>query len=84
MLSCQDHDYIEIACMYHIPVRLALLSGAIIEGKALDCRYDSARREIMLLKTLTGEQQVETADIKSMQALVINPHFDTIDFIQTA
>ncbi len=84
MLSCQDHDYIEIACMYHIPVRLVLLSGAIIEGKALDCRYDSTRREIMLLKTLTGEQQVETDDIKSMQALVINPHFNTIDFIQTA
>ena len=84
MPSCHEHDYIEIACLYHIPVRVQLSTGAIFEGKALDCRYDKAGQEVLVLQGQTGEQPLTTQDIQSMQAMVANPHFDVIRFIQTS
>ncbi len=81
--SCQEHDYLEIACLYQLPIRLKLASGAIVEGKALDCRYDRVRQEVLILKGLTGELAVITDDIQTMQALMSNPHFGTVTFMQT-
>ncbi len=84
MMSCQDHDYLEVACLYHLPVRVTMLSGITVEGRALDYHYNAARQEVLVLKTLEGEASVIAKDIQAMQALMANPHFDVVNFIQTA
>lgn len=32
MLHCDDHDYLEIACTFRLPVRLVLQGGESLEG----------------------------------------------------
>ncbi len=34
-ISCNDHDYIEIACMYRYDLKLVLGSGEIVDAKAI-------------------------------------------------
>lgn len=80
MISCQLHDYIEIACMYRFKVRLTLHSGVSLEGVALGTTYNRERQECLLLDTGFGKQFVALDQLKSMQALAENPHFDIVNF----
>ncbi|MDA0120306.1 Rho-binding antiterminator [Vibrio sp. T11.5] len=82
MISCNQYDYIEIACLYHIPVRLVVESGQIVEGKAKTTRYDEHRRESIVIDSSAGEVDVPTESLVSMTALVANPHFNEIFFTQ--
>lgn len=36
MISCEQHDYIEIVCTFNYPIKLMMKSGQVIEGIALD------------------------------------------------
>ncbi|NOH52079.1 transcriptional antiterminator [Vibrio coralliilyticus] len=84
MISCNQYDYIEIACLYHIPVRLVTESGQIVEGKAMTTNYDAHRRESIVIATATGETQLPTETLVSMTALIENPHFKDIKFTQVS
>lgn len=80
MMSCDQHDYIEIACTFRYPVRLTLKSGDIVEGKALDTQRNEARQECIKL-ALAGEEILVVLDeITRMEASVDNPHFQTVSF----
>ena len=49
MLTCQQYDYIEIACMYRYPTRLHLKNGETVEGTAIDtCRNEQQQECIEL------------------------------------
>lgn len=80
MMSCDQHDYIEIACTFRYPVRLTLKSGDIIEGKALDTQRNEARQESIKL-ALAGEEILIVLDeISCMEACSDNPHFQVVSF----
>ncbi len=80
MISCQQYDYLEIACLYQFPVRITLTDGTIIEGIANDTRYDNQHQECLLLQTAQGEQLVATARLQSLEVTIVNPHFTFIKF----
>lgn len=80
MMSCDQHDYIEIACTFRYPVRLILKSGAIIEGKALDTRRNAARQECLKLGVGSVEHLVVLDEIARMEARTENPHFQVVSF----
>ena len=80
MISCQQYDYIEIACLYQFPVRLTLTDGVIFEGIANDTRYDNHHQECLLLQTGQGAQLVPTARLQSLEVMLVNPHFTFIKF----
>ena len=80
MISCAIHDYIEIACLYHIRVRLSLRDDRSIEGEAYNTRTSEAKREYLVLLVNNQEELIELDQIKSMQALTANTHFDKVDF----
>ncbi|WP_428774672.1 Rho-binding antiterminator [Vibrio sp.] len=82
MISCQQHDYLEIACLYQIAVKLTLADGTVVTGTALDTRYDDHKRECILIATELGQQLISTESLNSMQAMKPNPHFDTVSFTQ--
>ena len=80
MLSCDLHDYIEIACLYQYPVRITLKSGVVLEGKAADTVWNQGKQECV--KIVVGDNSIllPLDSISSMQAKVSNPHFDQVSF----
>lgn len=80
MLDCDLHDYIEIACLYHYPLRLTLNSGAVVCGTAQTTCYNDKRLECLLLKQPDGEQQVVLDDIALLEVTIANPHFQQVRF----
>lgn len=80
MISCNQHDYIEIVCMYHYPLKLTLKSGEVIEGIAQDTQRNDNRDECIKITTEAGEQLVVLSDLKKMEVQVENPHLQIVEF----
>lgn len=80
MISCHLHDYIEIACLYGFEVRLLLKDGSSCEGQAITTETSSDKIEWFILHQQNGDLRIQYEDIKTMQALTRNPHFDRVDF----
>ncbi len=80
MISCQTHDYLEIACLYGFAVRIRLHSDELIEGKAITTETSADKREWLIVEQHSERISIELQQIKSMQALSPNPHFDLITF----
>ncbi len=81
MISCHQHDYIEIVCMYRYPVKLTLKSGAVIEGVAADTLRNSAREECIKVNAGTGETLVVLSELKQLEVTKENPHLQRVDFV---
>lgn len=80
MISCQQYDYLEIACLYRFVVRVTLDDHSIYEGIAQNTRYNAHHQECLLLKTQQEEILLPTEQMLSLQAVTRNPHFSLIEF----
>jgi len=85
MISCDLHDYIEIVCMYRLPIELQLKDGVTQQGTAMDIAKNVNGEECLLLADNQGDSTAESSlvvldQIKVMRALVSNPHFDVVNF----
>ena len=80
MISCQLHDYIEIACIYRLKVTATLADGSSQQGTAVDTRTTADKKEYLVLDTESGSQQVELEQLKALKAIEPNPHFDEVTF----
>ena len=80
MISCDLHDYIEIACMYKYHVKLMLADGSVIEGVCIDTLYNELKQECVKVVIKNQELDIELETILKMQAMTINPHFDLVEF----
>ena len=80
MISCHEHDYIEIACMYQYPIRLTMKNGDLIECKALDTQYNSSREECIKVISKGIESDVIIEKISKLEVCIENPHFKQISF----
>lgn len=80
MISCQTHDYIEIACLYGFHICLHLTDGTTRQGKAITTETTSDKREWLILQQQSANIRVDLMHIKSMQSLTPNMHFEQISF----
>lgn len=80
MVSCQQYDYIEIACMHQYSVNLYLKSGEEVSGIALDTSINENRQECLRIKVEGAEELVVLDTLLKMDAKVQNPHFKTVLF----
>ncbi len=80
ILSCELHDYLEIACLYGYRVRLTLKNHQAIEGKALDTLSTAEKREYLLIDTGHGQQRIELNQLAKMQVLTPNAKFKDVTF----
>ncbi|MDX5405448.1 MAG: Rho-binding antiterminator [Chromatiaceae bacterium] len=80
MLKCDLHDYIEIVCLYHYPLKLTLDSGAVLTGTALTTCYNDQRQECLVIQQHQAEQQVLLEDIALLEVTVQNPHVQQVRF----
>lgn len=80
MISCNQHDYIEIVCMYHYPIKLTLKSGDIIQGVARDTQRNEQRDECIKLDAEEVERLIILEEIKILEVTVDNPHLRLVEF----
>ena len=78
MISCHQHDYIEIACLYRLLLRVKLKSGESIDGRALDTGSRGGR-EWLQLETVEGLRELDLDDLRRLEAIEDNPHFRHLD-----
>ena len=64
MISCDLHDYIEIACMYHFSIELTLKNGECVSGvadtvviKQEVIKQEVIRQEVIRKKVTAKEKQ---------------------------
>lgn len=81
MISCNDYDYIEIACTYQLPLKLTLKSGEIIHCIATDTSVNEAREECVRVVIDSSKRLVVLDQIKTMEAEIENPHFKKVSFL---
>lgn len=78
-MSCDLHDYLEIACMYRYSVKLTLRDHQTLEGTTLDTMTGADKREYLVIDT--GEkQQIELGQLKKLQVLTPNAQFTEVVF----
>ncbi|NIY83194.1 Rho-binding antiterminator [Vibrio hepatarius] len=82
MISCNEYDYIEIACMYRYPIKLTLKSGEVLECVALDTARNNARQECIKIDQNGEHTLIELDTLVSLDVLVTNPHFQAVRFSQ--
>jgi len=80
MIRCDQHDLIEIACLYRIPVRLTLKTAQVITGVPSDTGWTTNHEECLLIDTEQGKTEVVLDTILSMTALQANRHFSEVVF----
>ncbi|MBL1262308.1 Rho-binding antiterminator [Candidatus Methylomicrobium oryzae] len=80
IISCDLHDYIEVACMHNYRVELVLKGGEVIEGKALDVLTSPEKREFLVIDNGGQKQQVELTELHKMIALTPNASFNEVEF----
>jgi Rho-binding antiterminator len=79
-ISCELHDYLEIACLYGYRVKLTLKDQRIIEGKSLDVVTTAEKREYLIIDTGHEQQQIESNQLNKMQVLTPNAKLKEISF----
>lgn len=80
MISCDRHDYIEIACMYRYPVVITLKDGNTISGTAIDTVFNESRDECLKLKVSEEEVLVVLDHMKTLEVSIDNPNFKRVSF----
>ncbi|WP_024298474.1 Rho-binding antiterminator [Methylomicrobium lacus] len=78
-ISCELHDYIEIACMYGYRVKLEFKDGQSLEGKLVDVMTTAEKREFLVIDN-GQKQQVELNQLARMTTLTPNASFKEVAF----
>ncbi len=78
-VSCELHDYLEIACLYGYRLRLTLKDRQIIEGKAIDTLTTAEKREYLVID-IGEKKQVELDQLAKLQVLTPNAKFKEVTF----
>jgi Rho-binding antiterminator len=79
-ISCDLHDYVELACMHNYRVELVLKGGEVLEGKALDVITSPEKQEFLVIDNGGQKQQVELSQLHKMITLTPNASFKEVEF----
>ena len=78
-MTCDEYDYIEIACMFNLRITLHY-AEKILKGIAKDTQRSPDGQEGMLLDVNNETQWAPLASLKAMTADTHNPHFTHVEF----
>lgn len=83
-IDCNLYDYIEIACLYRYPVRIATASGEILTGKAVTTSIERApagdKVEHLNLEIDGALRKVRLDTIRVLEPLGDNARFGKVRF----
>jgi Rho-binding antiterminator len=78
-ISCELHDYIEIACMHRYRIKIKLKGGQAVTGVAVDISVSAEKKEYLVIQN--GEKQsIELNQIAKIEALSPDAVFKEVDF----
>ncbi len=81
MISCDQHDYIEIACLYQLELELSFSDGRQECVIAKDTGFNKQRQEcLIVLDSQRHTREIAIDELASMRATEVNPHFSEIVF----
>jgi Rho-binding antiterminator len=78
-ISCELHDFVEVACMYGYQLKLILKNNQVIEGKAIDIVNSPERKECLVIDN-DSRQQIELTQLARMQVLTPHAKFNEVVF----
>ena len=81
VISCELHDFVEVACMYGYQLRLILKNDQVVEGKAIDIVQSDDKREFLVVDS-GSKQHIDLMELSKMQVLTPHAKFSEIDFQQ--
>jgi Rho-binding antiterminator len=83
-ISCDLHDYLEIACLYKIQVYLTLTNGDNHSGIPVTTRINVEREECLQILPDSGSEKIDIPLhlLEKMKAITPNTHFNTIVFVE--
>lgn len=77
-ISCNLHDYLEIACMYHYQVKIELKDNQLLEGKAMDIVIADGREYLILEND--QKHHIELINLLKLKPITANAMFGEIHF----
>ena len=80
MITCEQHDYIEIVCTFRYPIKLTMQSGIVIECIGLDTKLDENKKECIKVDSNGDINLVVLSNISVLEVCVDNPHFKCVSF----
>lgn len=78
-ISCELHDFVEVACMYRYQLKLILKNNQVIEGKAIDIVNSPEGQECLVIDS-DSRQQIELTRLTRMEVLTPNAKFSEVVF----
>ena len=78
-ISCELHDFVEVACMYGYQLKLILKNNQIVVGKAIDIVSSPEKRECLVIDS-DSRQHIELTQLAKMQVLTPNAKFSEVIF----
>lgn len=80
MMSCDLHDYLEIACMFKYKVTVICRNSDEACGTAIDLTVDQNHGECLVLDTSEELKKLPLASLATMRVLTSNARFECISF----
>ncbi|PSJ17395.1 Rho-binding antiterminator [Nitrosomonas supralitoralis] len=78
-ISCELHDFVEVACMYHYQLKLILKNEQMIEGTAIDIVNTPEMQECLIIDN-DSRIQIELTQLVRMEVLTPNAKFREVIF----
>ncbi|MDP4489169.1 MULTISPECIES: Rho-binding antiterminator [Pseudoalteromonas] len=79
MLSCQQYDYIELACLKRLAVTIEMKGGEVVRGSCENTAI-VGKQECLVLERENQTVTVVLAEIASISADTNNPYFARLRF----
>lgn len=81
VISCELHDFVEVACMYGYRLKLILKNNQIIEGKAIDIENSAQKKECLVITNdANARQHIDLTELAKMEVLTPNAKFQEVVF----
>lgn len=79
-ISCDLHDYLEIACIYHYELKVTLRNGTSLVGIARTTLTLPSKEEVLQLDTHSEVTDVFMHELAQVDVLTARAKFQTLSF----
>jgi Rho-binding antiterminator len=88
-VSCDTHDYLEVACLYRYELDLTLRDGTELRGRAVDIRTavdafegkPPGKSEHLVLEGETGRFSVPLSELQDVRVTTPGARFHSVDIV---
>ncbi len=79
-ITCEQHDFIEVACMYGYQLKLILKDKKVMQGKAIDIVNSTDKGECLVIDDNVNQQHVVLSQLAKLEVTTPNAKFSEVIF----